>query len=288
MTHSERRRKLRAMLAEHRCRPPASVYDPISARIAESVGFELGLLSGSMVAATTLAAPDLVLHTATEFAEQIRRIQRASGLCLLVDADHGYGNALNVMRTVWEFEHAGVTALGIEDSILPPAFGHDPGHERLAPIEEAVGKYRAALTARGDSGLIIAARTVALKVEGLDSVVARARAYAEAGVDAIWMTSLARLDELEAVHGATGLPVILGSSHGPFSHAELASRGARIALQGHLPLRAAAKALRAIYAHLHGGGAPADYLANVATEAEMDALVHDDMYENWFNDFMGG
>src|SRR5690242_21611668 len=99
MTLHERRLRLRAMLASNECHSPASVFDPFVARVAEDVGYTLGLLSGSIVSATVVGAPDLLLQTSTEFAEQIRRITRATTLSLLADADNGYGNALNVMRT---------------------------------------------------------------------------------------------------------------------------------------------------------------------------------------------
>src|SRR4051812_10308412 len=122
MNHTDRRIRLRSLLAGSRCRSPASVFDPLSARIAESVGYEIGLLSGSVVSATTLAAPDIAVHTITEFADQARRIARASTLSLIADADNGYGNALNVMRTVQELEHAGVSCLCIEDTIAPTPF----------------------------------------------------------------------------------------------------------------------------------------------------------------------
>src|ERR1051325_9171869 len=123
MKHTQQREKLRALLAGSKCLSPASVFDPLSARIAESVGFEIGMLAGSGESNTTLAAPDLIVLTLTEFADQIRRIMRVSNLSLLVDADHGYGNALNVMRTDQEFEHAGVSALTIEDTAQPRRFG---------------------------------------------------------------------------------------------------------------------------------------------------------------------
>ena len=106
MNHTEQRKRLRAVFAGDRCISPASVYDGLSARVAESVGYEVGMLAGSVAANTTLAAPDLIVLTLTEFADQVRRIMRASRLSLIVDADHGYGNALNVMRTVEELEHA--------------------------------------------------------------------------------------------------------------------------------------------------------------------------------------
>ena len=131
MNHSEQRNKLRALMAESKCLSPASVFDPLSARVAEAVGFEIGMLAGSVASNTTLAAPDLIVLTLTEFADQVRRIMRVSKLSLVVDADHGYGNALNVMRTVQELEHAGVSALSIEDTMLPTPFGQAEGKERL-------------------------------------------------------------------------------------------------------------------------------------------------------------
>jgi carboxyvinyl-carboxyphosphonate phosphorylmutase len=286
VSHTEQRKKMRALLATEKCVPPASVHDPLSAALAESVGFEIGLLSGSQVSATTLAAPDLCLQTITEYADQIRRIMRTSNLCLLVDADNGYGNALNAMRMVQEFEHAGVTAIGVEDSILPVAFGQPDAAERLIPLAEGVAKMRAALAARRDPSTIIAARTIALKVEGIESVVARSKAYAEVGVDVIWMTSLDTLDQLERVRAVCGLPIILGTSHGPFNNEELARRGARIALQGHMPLRAAVKAMREIYVEIFNGKTAAQLKSRVASDEEMEKLIRESMFRNLQNEFM--
>ena len=119
MNWTERRRRFRAILAGDKCYHPASVYDPLSARIAEDLGFEVGMFAGSTASLTVLGAPDLIVLTLTEFAQQALRINRACNVPLLVDADHGYGNALNVMRTVQELETAGVAALTVEDTVLP-------------------------------------------------------------------------------------------------------------------------------------------------------------------------
>src|SRR5713101_4927936 len=146
MNLTERRERFRAILAGGRCVHPASVYDPLSARIAEDLGFELGMLAGSIASLTVLGAPDLIVLTLTEFAQQILRISRAGNLPLLVDADHGYGNALNVKRTVEELETAGVSALTVEDTALPPSYGE--GTVALIAIEEGIGKMRAALSGR--------------------------------------------------------------------------------------------------------------------------------------------
>src|SRR2546422_6536039 len=157
MLLSERRKQYRGVLEGKACVPPASVFDAMSARMAESLGFEIGMFAGSIASGTVLGAPDLVVLTLTEFAEQIRRITRGSDLPLMVDADHGYGNALNVMRTVEELETAGVAALTIEDTVLPTPFGRRG--DGLVSVEEMVGKLRAAVAARQDPSLVGIGRT---------------------------------------------------------------------------------------------------------------------------------
>src|SRR3974377_1954655 len=118
MSFSERRQRFRAVLAGNACVHPGSVYDPISARIAEDLGFEIGMFAGSTASLTVLGAPNLIVLTLSEFAGQAYRINRAGGLPLMVDADHGYGNALNVKRTVEELDTAGGAALSIERTAL--------------------------------------------------------------------------------------------------------------------------------------------------------------------------
>ncbi len=134
MRWTERRERFRALLEGKACIHPASVFDPVSARIAEDLGFELGMFAGSIASLAVLGAPDQTLITLSEFAEQTHRICRAGGLPLLVDADHGYGNALNVMRTVEELETAGIAALTIEDTALPQAFGAGAACYALAAL----------------------------------------------------------------------------------------------------------------------------------------------------------
>src|SRR4029079_19152642 len=136
MNYTERRKRLRRIFAGNECQSPASVFDALSARVAESVGYEIGMLAGSTASSTTLGAPDLIVLTMTEFADQVRRITRASTLSLIVDADHGYGNALNVMRTVEELEHAGVSGMSIEDTALPTRYGQGEGTDELISIDE--------------------------------------------------------------------------------------------------------------------------------------------------------
>src|SRR6266851_1832105 len=226
MNWTPRRERFRAILAGGRCVHPGSVFDPISARIAETLGFEIGMFAGSTASLTVLGAPDLIVLTLSEFAAQAYRICRAGDLPLLVDADHGYGNALNVRRTVEELETAGVAALTIEDTLLPRPFGD--GRVQLISIEEGIGKMHAALAARQDPGLVIAGRTSALTITGTDDAVARARAYEAAGVDALFFTGVKMRAQLDAIAAAVRIPIFLGGVDGEVSDpAYLSALGGR-------------------------------------------------------------
>jgi oxaloacetate decarboxylase len=232
MHPTQKREQFRAILAGDQCIHPASVFDPLSVRIAEDLGYELAFMAGSTASATVLGAPDLVVLTLSEFAEQIRRICRAANIGLIVDADHGYGNALNVMRTVAELETAGLAGLTIEDTALPQGFGRAKG-EDLITLEEGVGKMQAALAGRQDPTLVIIARTAALRAEGIDGTVRRVKAYAQTGVDAIWLAGGVTPEGVSAVHEAVGLPLLTGA--GDMTDEFLTANGVRVAHQGHLP-----------------------------------------------------
>jgi len=256
MTAATRRREaIRAILGGAACVHPASVHDPISARIAAELGFECGMLAGSTASLAVLGAPDLILLTLTEFAGLARRICRAAELPVIADADHGYGNALNAMRTVEELEHAGIAALSLEDTELPRPYGtHAP---RLTSPEEGAARIRAAVAARTDPALVIMARTGAVSLGGVADALARLRAYEAAGPDAIFLTGVTTRAELDAVAAVARLPLVLGTlSDAIADRGYLAARGVRIALQGHAPFQAATEAVRATLAALRAGTAP--------------------------------
>jgi oxaloacetate decarboxylase len=287
MTPTERRTRYRNVLAGSECIHPASVFDPVSARAAEAAGFEIGMLAGSIASATVLGAPDLVVLTLTEFAEQIHRITRASSLSLMVDADHGYGNALNVMRTVEELEAAGVSALTIEDTQLPPRFGQKQGEE-LISVAEFVGKLKAAVAARQDPSLVIMGRTAALRSDGIEGAVTRLKACTDAGVDAVFLAGARTREEVEAMHKATPLPLLLGSTPPVLSdRAFLAANGVRIALQGHVPFQVVVKALHDTYKHLKEGGSPAALKDRAASEELMHQALHRTNYRRWQREYLG-
>ena len=188
MTFRRRRETLRSILSGGRCIRPGSVYDAISIRIAEDLGFEAGMFGGSVASLAVLGDPDIALITLTELAEQMRRMSRAAALPVLVDADHGYGNALNVRRTVQELEAAGAAGLTIEDTLLPQAFGEPKA--QLISLEEGVGKMKAALDGRGDPSLVVMARTGASSITSLGDAIERARVYEATGVDALFFTGI--------------------------------------------------------------------------------------------------
>src|SRR5215468_1982002 len=250
MNWTERRERFRALMAGNRCVHTGSVYDAISARIAEDLGFEVGIFSGSIGSMSVLGAPDLVVLTLTEFAAQANRVCRAGNLCLLVDADHGYGNALNVRRTVEELETAGICAMSIEDTVLPRPYGPS-GKPTLIPVEEGIGKMKAALSARQDKNLVIAGRTSALAVTNVDDTIHRAKAYEAAGVD--WM----------------------------------AAHGVRVALQGHAPFSAAVQAVYNTLKALRDGAKPGD-LQGIASPELMQRVTRAADYRQWTKDVLGG
>ena len=286
MELTQRRLRFRSVLAGDQCVHPASVFDPISARIAEDLGFEVGMLAGSIASGTVLGAPDLVVLTLSEFAQQIQRISRAGDLSLMVDADHGYGNALSVMRTVEELETAGVAALTIEDTVLPISFGGDSAAPMIS-LEEGVGKMKAALAARQDPNLVIAGRTGAIRSEGIEGAIKRVKAYEEAGVDAIFLAGARTREEVQAVHAEINLPLLLGGAGGELAdRAFLAANGVRVALQGHLSFQAAVKAVYDTLKALREGVAPADLGPNLASADLMAQVTRRADYDRWTKAFL--
>jgi len=284
MHWTDRRKRFRAILEGNACVHPGSVYDPLSARIAEDLGFEIGMFAGSTASLTVLGAPDLIVLTLSEFAQQAYRINRAGNLPLMVDADHGYGNALNVKRTVEELETAGIAGMSIEDTDLPTPFGTTK--PRLTSIAEGVGKMKAALAGRQDPLLCIAGRTSAIQISGLDDTIARGQAYEAAGVDMLFFVGVKTRAELDAISSATKLPLILGGGTPELNDKDyLASRRVRIALQGHQPFAAAVKAVHDTLKALRDGTPPAK-LTGIADAEMMKRVTRDADYAKWTKEFL--
>ena len=284
MNTRPRRQQLREIFRGERCIHPGSVYDPISARVAEDLGFEAGMFAGSIASLTVLGAPDLIVLTLSEFADQAQRICRAGELPLIVDADHGYGNALNVKRTVEELETAGVACLTIEDTLLPTRFGNH-GTEFLQPAE-GVGKMKAALTGRQDPDLIILGRTGAVGPNGVEDGIRRAKAYLDAGVDGIMFVGVKTRPELEAIASELDAPIMLGGSGPELQDLDYLSEcGVRVSLQGHQPFMAAVQAMHDTLKALREGTPPSQ-LEGIAAADLMQRLSRDDSYQAWQDEFL--
>jgi carboxyvinyl-carboxyphosphonate phosphorylmutase len=285
MHWTDRRERFRKLLAGDQCIHPGSVFDPISARIAEELGFEVGMFAGSIASFTVLGAPDLIVLTLSEFAAQAYRINRAGKLPLLVDADHGYGNALNVMRTVQELETAGVAATCIEDTLLPKTYGEK--QPSLISLDEGVGKMRAAVAAREDPSFVIVGRTSAAAITGTEDVVRRAKAYEAAGVDALFFAGGVTREQLDEIHAAVKLPLMMGGGGGAPEREYLASRRVRIALQGHQPFSAAVQAVYNTLKALREGTKPSE-LQGIASAETMRRVTRAGDYKSWTDRFLGG
>lgn len=256
----ERRQALRAHLREPQLLVVPGVTNAFDARLAERAGFEAVFVTGAGVANAMLGLPDIGLATMSEVLFVAERVARAVGVPVLADIDTGYGNHLNVMRTVREFEHAGVAAVFLEDQVAPKRCGHFEG-KRVIPTEAMIEKLAAARHARRDPGLVLVARTDALAVEPLPAVLERARAYVRAGADAIFVEAPETEDQLEAIPSAVPVPCIVNLVEGgktPLVPAERLQRmGYRVALHANLALRVGAKAVRDAFDVLRAQGSSA-------------------------------
>jgi carboxyvinyl-carboxyphosphonate phosphorylmutase len=284
MNCKPRRQKLRNIFNGDRCINPGSVYDPISARVAEDLGFEAGMFAGSIASLTVLGAPDIIVLTLSEFADQAHRICRAGELPLIVDADHGYGNAFNVKRTVEELETAGVACLTIEDTLLPKRFGAQA--TEFLEIPEGVGKMKAALAGRQDPELIILGRTSAVGPNGVEDGIKRAKAYLDAGVDGIMFVGVKTQPELEMIAAELDAPIMLGGSGAELQDLDyLGQYGVRISLQGHQPFMAAVQAMHDTLKALRAGTPPSQ-LEGVASPDLMKQVTRDADYQAWQEEFL--
>ncbi|MDI1239665.1 MAG: isocitrate lyase/PEP mutase family protein [Polaromonas sp.] len=232
------------------------VYDALSALVAEQAGFEALYLSGASIAYTHLGRSDVGLTTFTEVADTLARITERVSLPVIVDADTGFGNALNVMRTVKGFERAGAAMIQLEDQTFPKRCGHLDG-KAVVPVQEMVGKLKAALDARCSASTLILARTDAVAVEGLDAALERAERYLECGVDALFIEALRTPEQMDAACALFGqrIPLLANMVEGgktPVQSAtELGARGFRIVIFPGGTVRAVTHTLQGYYDSLH-------------------------------------
>lgn len=247
---------LASRLQQDRALLAPGVYDAFSALLAEQAGFEALYLSGASIAYTRLGRSDVGLTTATEVAQTLAHITDRVRLPVIVDADTGFGNALNTQRTVRDFERAGAAMIQIEDQGFPKRCGHLEG-KTVVPVAEMEGKLRAALDARHSRDTLILARTDAVAVEGLDAALERAERYLACGVDALFIEALRSPEQMDTACArfAKRVPLLANMVEGgktPIQSAsELGARGFRIVIFPGGTVRALGHTLQGYYVSLH-------------------------------------
>jgi 2-methylisocitrate lyase-like PEP mutase family enzyme len=256
-TADSKRAALRTNLAGDKLIVAPGVFDMISARIADRLGFTALYMTGYGVTASHLGLPDAGLATATEMLERVARIAGGTATPLIADADTGYGGPLNVQRTVRAYEAAGAAGLQIEDQEFPKKCGHTRGR-RVIPIEDMVTKIRVAVDTRRDPDFVIVARTDARTSYGLDEALRRGAAFAEAGADVLFVESPESEAEIETIARQFDLPLIINMVPGGrtpiVSPPRLEELGYRLAIYPATGFLAAAAALESVYTHLRDGG----------------------------------
>ena len=264
---SKARDRFREVLSRPGCTLAANIFDPLSARIAHMLDYEVCFLSGSVGKVANLGVPDIVLYNSSDSVDHCRRIMRMADVSLMLDGEEGFGNAVNTMRTIKELEAVGVSAIEIEDNTARTRFdAWDPG---LASRAEQVGKLEAAVAARSDPGTVIVARTSALTYCPMDEALDRISAYSQTGVEAVRLTGLKTREQLEAIHQATPLPLTVLSPPDEMRNdpAFMAANGVRIVMAGNPAFGMAVKAVYDCFKHLKDGGDVADLASNEASPA---------------------
>ncbi len=267
--------QLRALLAQEGLITAPGVYDGLSARIAEAAGVAVLYVSGGAIA-RSMGYPDIGLVTLTEMQKRLEEIRAVTALPLIVDADTGYGNALNVIRTIRAYARSGAAALHIEDQVEPKRCGHYEGKQVIASAE-MVRKIQAAVEACGDSGLLIIARTDARAVLGLDAAIERGNAYAEAGADMIFVEAPQSVEEIQRIALEVKAPLMINMFWGgktPLVPAEqLAALGYRIMIVPSDLQRAAIRAMQRAAAEIRTHGHTAAMAEDMASFAEREELI---------------
>ncbi len=276
--------RFRDLLAGPGCVVVPAVYDALSARIAERIGFRAIGLGGFLVAASRLGGPDVGQLSMTEMVDHLRAITGAVAIPVMADADTGYGNPLNVRRTVRAYEAAGAQAIVLEDQVWPKKCGHIPGPRQVIPAAEHQKKLEAALDARRDRHTVIVARTDARGPLGFDEAIRRAEAYVKTGADAIFLEALETPDEFRrAPRALPGVPLVanmftMGKSP-LFTAAELGAMGYRVGLWVVDALWAAAAAVEEVLGVLYRDGSSVAVQDRLMGFEDYFALVGLEEYE---------
>jgi len=264
--------RLRALLESEQTVVAPGAFDPLAARLVEEAGFPAVYMTGFGTSAALIGRPDVGLLTMTEMAASAGRIADCVDIPVIADADTGYGNPLNVIRTVGAYEAAGVAGIHVEDQVAPKKCGHMEG-KLVIPAPEMAAKIRAAVEARAQPEFVIIARTDARAVEGMEPALERARLYREAGADALFIEALVSEAEVEeAARAFPGVPLLFNWAEGgktpPVSLARLTELRYRIVIFPISTLLAATAAMRAILREIASSGTPAAAMETLPTFGE--------------------
>jgi methylisocitrate lyase len=250
--------------------------DALTARLIEQAGFEAVYATGAGISNTLLGMPDFGLATMTEIVEQVRRMTTVVTIPLIADADTGYGNPVNVVRTVREMERAGVAGIQLEDQVAPKKCGHFSGKE-VVPAEEMVQKIRAACFARRDPDTVIIGRTDAIATDGLEEAIRRAKLYAEAGADVLFVEAPRTQADMQRIPREIATPLLFNMTEGAVtpltSTSELQALGFRIVIFPNAALRVGMYAVRTMLAELRAAGTTAGVLDRMETWANRQQAV---------------
>jgi carboxyvinyl-carboxyphosphonate phosphorylmutase len=252
-------------------------YDALGARLIEEAGFDAVYMTGFGSAASRLGQPDVGLLTLPEMVDNAHRIAQAVGIPVIADADTGYGNALNVIRTVREYEAAGVAAIHLEDQVMPKKCGHIEGKALIA-ADEMAAKVAAAVEARRSEEFLIIARTDARAVEGLEAALERASRYRDAGADALFVEAPQSAEEIEAVARAfPDVPLLFNYAEGgktpPVSYDLLREHGFSLVIFPLSILLATTVAVRSVLAQIKADGSPINALSSLLPFEEFLELI---------------
>jgi methylisocitrate lyase len=283
-------KRFRELLARPQILIVPGAFDALSAKLAERAGFEAVYMTGAGTVNAVAGLPDIGLLSLTEVASNAGYIANAVRIPVFADADTGYGNALNVMRTVRTYEQAGLAGLHIEDQVSPKRCGHVAGKE-CVPLDEMVGKIRAAAAARSDPDFVIIARTDSKAPLGFDEAVKRGRAYAAAGADIVVPEALQTKEEFAAYAREIRAPLLANMTEfgkTPYLTAkEFEELGYRIVIYAVSALRVALKAMQAFYADLRRNGTQTGWLDRMMTRAELYDLVEYARFTEYEREFLG-
>ncbi len=282
MTSRVPRRDFRTMLSPGAALLLPGVSNALAARVVADQGFPAAYVTGAGIANTFFGIPDIGLVTVTELAEHVAAIRDAFPGPLVVDADTGFGNAVNMVRTVRMLERAGADALQIEDQVFPKRCGHFSG-KHVIPTAEMVEKVKAAVDARRDGDLLIVARTDAIAPEGYDAAIERAAAYREAGADVTFVEAPTSMEQIADIPRSLPWPqlinIVLGGRTPELPNEQLKELGYAGVIYANVALQAAVKGMQAALGELRRKGHMGDATTMVADFSERQRLVHKDEFD---------